>query len=303
MKGQPASQQSNKNMTDRPTQHHGPEALRDGSLAERSLDPKSVFCDPNPFSRTSQVSLSRFSLALKWSGCPQMSWDRGLFIEYISQSDSGWWPPVCRSAWLRAHARQHIVLHMSFSMARTHAGRHHSSQMSGCMTGTHARRHSSSHMAGRMLRESDRTQKVNSIDNNKIDELTAKDKATAENTLEADQSANDQNEVSYVNGQGWQFKNYHPNPNVRNNPHLYNYLQLKTPAGNPQNNQGQKAGYQKGYNQNHQGKTYVLSQAQHNQFQNQKQLTNQQVAPAATTAPQDELKSLDMMMQQLLQGQ
>ncbi|KAF3535189.1 hypothetical protein F2Q69_00020000 [Brassica cretica] len=151
--------------------------------------------------------------------------------------------------------------------------------------------------------ESDRTQKVNSIDNNKIDELTAKDKATAENTLEADQSANDQNEVSYVNGQGWQFKNYHPNPNVRNNPHLYNYLKLETPADNPQNNQGQKAGYQKGYNQNHQGKTYVLSQAQYNQFQNQKQLTNQQVAPAATTAPQDELKSLDMMMQQLLQGQ
>ncbi|WZY93953.1 hypothetical protein YC2023_066282 [Brassica napus] len=30
MKGQPASQQSNKNMTDRPTQHHGLEALRDG---------------------------------------------------------------------------------------------------------------------------------------------------------------------------------------------------------------------------------------------------------------------------------
>ncbi|KAL0741936.1 hypothetical protein Bca4012_083449 [Brassica carinata] len=31
MKGQPASQQSNKNMTDRPTQHPDPEALRDGS--------------------------------------------------------------------------------------------------------------------------------------------------------------------------------------------------------------------------------------------------------------------------------
>ncbi|KAF3536350.1 hypothetical protein F2Q69_00019999 [Brassica cretica] len=30
MKGQPASQQSNKNMTDRPTQHHGLEALHDG---------------------------------------------------------------------------------------------------------------------------------------------------------------------------------------------------------------------------------------------------------------------------------
>ncbi|KAL0757253.1 hypothetical protein Bca101_094921 [Brassica carinata] len=31
MKGQPASQQSNKNMTDRLTQHHGSEALHDGS--------------------------------------------------------------------------------------------------------------------------------------------------------------------------------------------------------------------------------------------------------------------------------
>ena len=33
---QPASQQSNKNMTDRPTQHHGPEALRDGLGTIRS---------------------------------------------------------------------------------------------------------------------------------------------------------------------------------------------------------------------------------------------------------------------------
>ena len=30
MKGQLARQKSNKNMTDRPTQHHGPEELRDG---------------------------------------------------------------------------------------------------------------------------------------------------------------------------------------------------------------------------------------------------------------------------------
>ncbi|WZZ57772.1 LOW QUALITY PROTEIN: hypothetical protein YC2023_057879 [Brassica napus] len=30
MKDQPVSQQSNKNMTDRSTQHHGPEALLDG---------------------------------------------------------------------------------------------------------------------------------------------------------------------------------------------------------------------------------------------------------------------------------
>ena len=56
---------------------------------------------------------------------------------------------------------------------------------------------------------------------------------------------------------------------------MYNYPKLDTPADNTQNNQGQNAGYQKGYNQNHQGKTYVLSEAQHNQFQNQKQLTNQ----------------------------
>ncbi|KAF2533268.1 hypothetical protein F2Q70_00030179 [Brassica cretica] len=36
MKGQPVSQQSNKNMTDRPTQHHGPEALHDGLGTIRS---------------------------------------------------------------------------------------------------------------------------------------------------------------------------------------------------------------------------------------------------------------------------
>ena len=78
-------------------------------------------------------------------------------------------------------------------------------------------------------KESDRTQKVNSIDNSKIYELTAKvdqliksnqnqffimeespqDKATADYTLEADQSADDQDEVSYVNGHGWQFKKDH----------------------------------------------------------------------------------------------
>lgn len=65
----------------------------------------------------------------------------------------------------------------------------------------------------------------------------------------------------------------------------------------------QNVGYQKGYSQNRQGKTYVLSQAQNNQFQNQKIQNNQQAAPLATTAPQGELKSLAMMMQQLLQGQ
>ena len=80
-----------------------------------------------------------------------MSWGRGVFIGDTSQSASGWWQPVCRSAWLRTHARRHLVLHMAGCMSRTHAGRHHSSQMSGCMTGAHARRHTSSHMSISML--------------------------------------------------------------------------------------------------------------------------------------------------------
>ncbi|KAF2538762.1 hypothetical protein F2Q68_00020432 [Brassica cretica] len=98
-------------------------------------------------------------------------------------------------------------------------------------------------------------EKVNSIDNSKIDELSAKvdqliksnqnhvfimeespqDKGTADTTSEADQATEDNHEVSYVNGQGWQFKNYHPNPNVRNNPHLFNNPK---PDGNAENAQG-----------------------------------------------------------------
>ena len=71
-------------------------------------------------------------------------------------------------------------------------------------------------------RETDRTQKVKSIDNHKIDELSAKvdqlikstqnhvfimeespqDKTTADTTPATDQSAEDQHEVSYVHGKG-----------------------------------------------------------------------------------------------------
>lgn len=91
-------------------------------------------------------------MALDRSGCAEMSRGRGLFIEDSSQLDSGWWPPVCRFAWLRTHARRHLVLHMAGCMSRTHAGRHHSSQMSSCMTGAHARRHTSSHMSISKLR-------------------------------------------------------------------------------------------------------------------------------------------------------
>ncbi|KAF2562835.1 hypothetical protein F2Q70_00014764 [Brassica cretica] len=50
------------------------------------------------------------------------------------------------------------------------------------------------------------------------------------------------------------------------------------------NSQGQNSGYQKPY----QGRTYVLSQANHNQFQNQKHQTAQPTTPSPTTASQDE---------------
>ena len=86
---------------------------------------------------------------------------------------------------------------------------------------------------------------------------------------------------------------------MRNNPHFFTYTKLDKPVDNTLNSQGQNSGYQKPY----QGRTYVLSQAQHNQFQNQKQQTAQQTAPSPTTAPQDETKGLATMMQQLLQGQ
>ncbi|KAF3533915.1 hypothetical protein DY000_02041545 [Brassica cretica] len=127
---------------------------------------------------------------------------------------------------------------------------------------------------------------------------------TSDATAETETSEENEQEVSYVNGQGWQFKNYHPNPNVRNNQHLFSY---KTNPDNPndrsQGNQFQNPGYQKPYpqnqnqNQNQNGKMFILSQAQ-NQYQNRQ--NNSQAAPATTSGPPDELKG---MMQQLLQGQ
>ncbi|KAF3529052.1 hypothetical protein DY000_02040567 [Brassica cretica] len=53
---------------------------------------------------------------------------------------------------------------------------------------------------------------------------------TTDAAAETETSEEDQQEVSYVNGQGWKFKNYHPNLNVRNNPHLFSY---KTNPDNP----------------------------------------------------------------------
>ena len=114
--------------------------------------------------------------------------------------------------------------------------------------------------------ETDRSKKVNSMDTKKIDDLAAKvdlllknnqnqiyvmeeanlEPGTADATTETETSEENQQEVSYVNGQGWQFKNYHPNPNVGNNPHLFSY---KTNPDNPndrsQVNQFQNTRYQK----------------------------------------------------------
>ncbi|KAF3530396.1 hypothetical protein DY000_02043183 [Brassica cretica] len=130
-------------------------------------------------------------------------------------------------------------------------------------------------------------------------EEAASENNVSDTTIEGDNTVDDQQEVRYVNGQGWQYKNYHPNPNVRNNPHLFSYSKAGNPVDNAQNSQGQNNGYQKPY----QGRTYVLSQAQHNQFQNQKQQTAQPTTHSPTTALQDEIKGLATMMQQLLQGQ
>ncbi|XP_013699867.2 uncharacterized protein LOC106403597 [Brassica napus] len=120
--------------------------------------------------------------------------------------------------------------------------------------------------------ETGRSKKVNSMDTRKIDDLAAKvdlEPGTADATEETKTSEENQQEVSYINGQGWQFKNYHPNPNVRNNPHMFSY---KTNPDNP-------------------------NQAQ-NHFQNKQ--NNPHAAPATASGPPDELKG---MMQQLLQGQ
>ncbi|KAF2551443.1 hypothetical protein F2Q68_00035350 [Brassica cretica] len=121
---------------------------------------------------------------------------------------------------------------------------------------------------------------------------------TTDAAAETETSEEDQQEVSYVNGQGWQFKNYHPNPNVRNNPHLFSYkTNPNNPNDRPQGNQFQNFGYQKSYSQNQNGKMFILSQAQ-NQFQNMQ--NNPQTGPATASGQPDELKG---MMQQILQGQ
>ncbi|KAF2585866.1 hypothetical protein F2Q70_00035768 [Brassica cretica] len=86
-------------------------------------------------------------------------------------------------------------------------------------------------------------------------EETNLEPGTTDAAAENETSEEDQQEVSYVNGQGWQFKNYHPNPNVRNNPHLFSYkTNPDNPNDRPQGNQFQNPGYQKPYSHNQNGK-------------------------------------------------
>ncbi|KAG5411699.1 hypothetical protein IGI04_008018 [Brassica rapa subsp. trilocularis] len=128
-----------------------------------------------------------------------------------------------------------------------------------------------------------------------IMEEATPEKSAGDKAFEAEQAGDDQQEVSYVNGQGWQLKNYHPNPNVRNNPQLFWPKQDKQ-VDPVQNNQGQYSGYQKNY----QPRTYVLSQPQSNQPQIQNHQNTQVATSTPVAVPQDETKT---MLQQLLQGQ
>ncbi|KAF3509818.1 hypothetical protein F2Q69_00008038 [Brassica cretica] len=70
-----------------------------------------------------------------------------------------------------------------------------------------------------------------------IMEEATPEKSAGDLAFEAELSGDDQQEVSYVNGQGWQLKNYHPNPNVRNNQQLFWPKQDK-PTDHAQSNQG-----------------------------------------------------------------
>ena len=128
-----------------------------------------------------------------------------------------------------------------------------------------------------------------------IMEEAVPEKSVGDLTLDTE-AIDDQQEVSYVNGQGWQLKNYHPNPNARNNPQVFWPKQNK-PAENAQGNQGQYPGYQKNY----QPRAFYLNQPQNNQ--SQKQQNTQQTAPATTSTPQDDASGVTAMLQQFLQGQ
>ncbi|XP_048599929.1 uncharacterized protein LOC106393494 [Brassica napus] len=159
-------------------------------------------------------------------------------------------------------------------------------------------------------KEHDRSKSVNIIDDlaANVDQLlkgnqnqvfimeeATPEKSVGDLAFKAELSGDDQQEVSYVNGQGWQLKNYHPNPNVQNNQQLFCPKQDK-PTDHAQSNRVSMPGYQKNY----QPRAYVLSQPQNTTPQLQKHQNPQPATSAPIVAPQDETK---VMLQQLLQGQ
>ncbi|KAL1204105.1 hypothetical protein V5N11_026603 [Cardamine amara subsp. amara] len=173
--------------------------------------------------------------------------------------------------------------------------------------------------------EYDRSRKVNSVDSQKIDELTAKvnlllrGNQKSVHLVDEDGSApisqdfEDDDagiqEVNYVSGQGY-VQNRGFSPNYRNHPNLsYRSTNVENPEDQVYPQQGginqlpHAQGFQKFYSSNTQGKQYVPNQNQ-NRFQggNQQQNTQFAAPQQAVSAPtsQDELKSL---MQQLMVNQ
>ena len=74
-------------------------------------------------------------------------------------------------------------------------------------------------------------------------EETASENSALDVASDSENTVDDQQVVSYVTGQGWQYKNIHPKPNVRNNPHLFNYPKPDNPVDHAHNSQGQNNGY------------------------------------------------------------
>ncbi|KAF3527237.1 hypothetical protein DY000_02039962 [Brassica cretica] len=126
--------------------------------------------------------------------------------------------------------------------------------------------------------ETDHSLKVNSVDTTKIDELLAKvDQLIMSN----------QNQVFIMEESSSKHNAKDTAPDT------------DKPAEDQQ--EAKNTGYQKSYPQNFPGRTFVLSNSW-NKRHNLKPQNNQQTALSITTAPHDELKSLAMMLQQLLQG-
>ncbi|WZZ27668.1 hypothetical protein YC2023_011069 [Brassica napus] len=134
MKGQPASQQSNKNMTDRPTQHHGPEALRDGTelrLHHEETDrPRQADLDSDRTSSSFWIVLRTSRRRTEWLGRNDL--DRASTSQSRQQPISfrlvaarvslRMTPDACAAAPRAPHGwlhHTHVDQHASFACAET----------------------------------------------------------------------------------------------------------------------------------------------------------------------------------------